>query len=161
MPRRRTLSAISKRISLAASASDRLAVLVLDHALERFAHLLELLGHRLELLTQRRGYGERGHVRCGGNLRAGLVEVHRGGEASLLAADGREEVAGLVVDRLAFFPTLRRLRGERDDATGVSALLELVGGAQAAGRHRIANELRYQAGASARVAVREAALVED
>jgi hypothetical protein len=40
-------------------------------------------------------------------------------------------------------------------------LLELVGRAQAAGCHRIANELRYQAGAGARVAVREAALVED
>ena len=40
-------------------------------------------------------------------------------------------------------------------------MLELVGRAQAAGRHRIANELRYQAGACARVAFREAALVED
>ena len=40
-------------------------------------------------------------------------------------------------------------------------MLELVGQLQAAVRHRIANELRYQAGACARVAFREAAPVED
>ena len=40
-------------------------------------------------------------------------------------------------------------------------MLELVGQVQAAGRHGIANELRYRARACARVAFREAALVED